>query len=119
MRESPKARERAHTVSAGLSHHGEPAAQKTPEYRGSPPFHTPLASPGERSAGYTQYVPDAYVASQAASQPQPAPRKPAPPAPEPGAMLSTSPTAAKLAAQAAAAAAAQCVESGARARRRR
>lgn len=93
LRDSPKARERSHTVSSTLSHHSDPQsmAQKTPEYRGSPPFHTPMASPGERSAGYTQYVPDAYAPSQASSQPPPPSRKPVPAASEPTPMRATPP----------------------------
>ena len=93
LRDSPKTRERSHTVSSTLSHHSDPQslAQKTPEYRGSPPFHTPMASPGERSAAYTQYVPDSYSSSQAATLPPPATRKPVSATSEPSPMRTTPP----------------------------
>lgn len=94
-RESPKTRERAQTVSSTMSHHNDPQtmAQRTPEYRGSPPFHTPMASPGERSAGYTQYIPDSYGSPQAVSQSQ-ASRKPVPaPQADSTSMRSTPPSA--------------------------
>ncbi|KAI0092873.1 hypothetical protein BDY19DRAFT_926868 [Irpex rosettiformis] len=78
VRESPKTRERSQTTSSLPSQHMDPQvhAQRTPEYRGSPPFHTPMTSPGERTANYTQYVPDSYQAPQGA--PQSTTRKPAP-----------------------------------------
>ncbi|EKM58931.1 uncharacterized protein PHACADRAFT_169408 [Phanerochaete carnosa HHB-10118-sp] len=93
LRDSPKTRERSHTVSSTLSHHSDPQsmAQKTPEYRGSPPYHTPMASPGERSAGYTQYISDTYSSSQAASQPPPSSRKPIPATSDPSLMRTTPP----------------------------
>ncbi|RPD55129.1 hypothetical protein L227DRAFT_615609 [Lentinus tigrinus ALCF2SS1-6] len=75
-RESPKARERSGTVS---SQHAQDSHVRTPEYRGSPQYQTPIASPGERTAGYTQYVQEGYQ-----SQPPPqsatqtVPRKPVP-----------------------------------------
>ena len=100
-RESPKARERSATMSSAISQHSDPQslAQRTPEYRGSPPFHTPMASPGERSAAYTQYIPDSYPSSQAATQAQATSRKPVPAASEPNAMRSTPPMTTKLASQ--------------------
>lgn len=81
VRESPKTRERAQTTSSISSQHldSQPHIQRTPEYRGSPPFHAPMASPGERTAAYTQYVPDSYVPAQSSAQ-QPT-RKPAPAVP--------------------------------------
>ena len=61
-RESPKARERSNTGSsqqlAGDMH------VRTPEYRGSPQYQTPMTSPGERTAGYSQYVQDGYQGQQ-------------------------------------------------------
>ena len=42
---------------------------RTPEYRGSPQYQSPMASPGERTAGYTQYVPESYQ-SQSQQQQQ-------------------------------------------------
>ncbi|OBZ65495.1 hypothetical protein A0H81_14616 [Grifola frondosa] len=77
-RESPKTRDRSATVTSLSSHTGEPpsAANRTPEYRGSPQYQTPMASPNERTATYTQYVPDSYQAATAQQAPSPsAPRK--------------------------------------------
>lgn len=98
VRESPKTRERSSTMP---SQQPDPqsVAQRTPEYRGSPPFHTPMASPGERSAAYTQYIPDSYPSSQGASQPQVSSRKPVPAATEPNPMRTTPPSSAKLTSQ--------------------
>ncbi|PCH41745.1 hypothetical protein WOLCODRAFT_137573 [Wolfiporia cocos MD-104 SS10] len=59
-RESPKTRDRAQTVSSMSSLEGHTAANRSPEYRGSPQYQTPMASPGERTAAYTQYLPDGY-----------------------------------------------------------
>ncbi|KAI0666107.1 hypothetical protein C8Q78DRAFT_985135 [Trametes maxima] len=75
-RESPKTRDRSGTVSS--QHVSEAQGLvRTPEYRGSPQYQTPMASPGERTAAYTQYVPDPYQsAPQAAAQPPT--RKPVP-----------------------------------------
>lgn len=98
-RESPKTRERSQTMSSTMSQHTDTQslAQRTPEYRGSPPFHTPMASPGERTAAYTQYIPDSYTSSQATTQAQSSSRKPVPASSEPNAMRSTPPTTTKLA----------------------
>ncbi|KAI0820703.1 hypothetical protein BC628DRAFT_1329807 [Trametes gibbosa] len=75
-RESPKTRDRSGTVSS--QHVSEAQGSvRTPEYRGSPQYQTPMASPGERTAAYTQYVPESY---QGPTQPssQPPTRKPIP-----------------------------------------
>ena len=78
-RESPKTRERAQTVSSVSSYtDAHTSMTRTPEYRGSPQFVTPLASPGERSAGYTQYIPDSYRSADSQMPPRPASRKGAP-----------------------------------------
>lgn len=75
-RESPKTRDRSGTVSS--QHVNEAQGNvRTPEYRGSPQYQTPMASPGERTAAYTQYVPEAYQPSQQAAT-QPPVRKPVP-----------------------------------------
>ena len=73
-RESPKARERSGTVS---SQHAGEAHVRTPEYRGSPQYQTPMASPGERTASYPQYVQEGYQ-SPPQSATQTVPRKPVP-----------------------------------------
>ncbi|KZT13271.1 uncharacterized protein LAESUDRAFT_710295 [Laetiporus sulphureus 93-53] len=52
-RESPKTRDRSQTMS---SLEGHPSTTRTPEYRGSPQYQTPMASPGERTAAYGQYI---------------------------------------------------------------
>ncbi|KAI0337358.1 hypothetical protein BDW22DRAFT_1339998 [Trametopsis cervina] len=78
VRDSPKTRERSQTTSSISSQHADPqttVAQRTPEYRGSPPFHTPMTSPAERTASYTQYIPEPYQPPQTSAQP--ATRKPA------------------------------------------
>lgn len=72
-RESPKARERSGTVS---SQHAEQHV-RTPEYRGSPQYQTPMTSPAERTAAYVQYVPEGYQ-SPPQSATQTVPRKPVP-----------------------------------------
>ncbi|KAJ3523359.1 hypothetical protein NM688_g8743 [Phlebia brevispora] len=79
-RDSPKTRERSQTTSSASSQlaDAQPLGQRTPEYRGSPPFHTPLASPSERSAAYGQYIPDSYQQQPASVPPQAVPRKPVP-----------------------------------------
>ncbi|KAI0689652.1 hypothetical protein BC835DRAFT_1368235 [Cytidiella melzeri] len=100
VRESPKTRERSQTTSSlPASQHVDMQthAQRTPEYRGSPPFHTPMASPGERTASYTQYVPDSYQTPQGTAQP--ATRKPAPASTESTSPRGTPPAAVKLPAQ--------------------
>ncbi|RDX48554.1 hypothetical protein OH76DRAFT_1404830 [Lentinus brumalis] len=74
-RESPKARERSGTVS---SQHVQDTHARTPEYRGSPQYQTPIASPGERTAGYTQYVQEGYQSQPPQSATQTVPRKPVP-----------------------------------------
>nr|VWO94561.1 Uncharacterized protein [Ganoderma boninense] len=54
---------------------------RTPEYRGSPQYQTPMASPGERTVGYAQYVPENYqtqTQSQLQGAQQNVPRKPVP-----------------------------------------
>ena len=96
VRDSPKTRERSQTTSSLPSQHMDPQthAQRTPEYRGSPPFHTPMTSPNERSASYTQYVPDSYSASQVA--PQSTTRKPAPASTESTSPRGTPPATVKL-----------------------
>ncbi|THH29565.1 hypothetical protein EUX98_g4622 [Antrodiella citrinella] len=68
-RESPKTRERSQTVSsvAGPRSEQEVVSQERTEFRASP-YSTPMASPGERTAAYSQYVPDSY---QSASNPPP------------------------------------------------
>ncbi|KAI0751825.1 hypothetical protein C8Q80DRAFT_1159557 [Daedaleopsis nitida] len=73
-RESPKTRERSGTVS---SQHAGDAHVRTPEYRGSPQYQTPMASPGERTASYTQYVQEGYQAPPQSAT-QTVPRKPVP-----------------------------------------
>ncbi|KAI0637523.1 hypothetical protein C8Q77DRAFT_1153257 [Trametes polyzona] len=75
-RESPKTRDRSGTVSS--QHVNEAQGNvRTPEYRGSPQYQTPMASPGERTAAYTQYIPESYGSPpQAATQPPT--RKPVP-----------------------------------------
>ncbi|KZT74611.1 hypothetical protein DAEQUDRAFT_660368, partial [Daedalea quercina L-15889] len=81
-RDSPKTRDRSQTVSSVSSMEGHSAAARTPEYRGSPQFHTPMASPGERTAAYTQYVPEGYRDQGGNAQslgPTPPTRKPVPP----------------------------------------
>ncbi|TBU29180.1 hypothetical protein BD311DRAFT_661819 [Dichomitus squalens] len=74
-RESPKGhtRERSGTVSSAQAQQLQ-GEVRTPEYRGSPQYQTPMASPNERTAGYTQYVPENY---QQGAQ-QNVPRKPVP-----------------------------------------
>jgi hypothetical protein len=96
IRESPKTRERSQTTSSLQSQHLESQthAQRTPEYRGSPPFHTPMASPGERTASYSQYIPDPYQAPQGNAQS--ATRKPAPASTESTSPRGTPPAAVKL-----------------------
>ncbi|OJT04399.1 hypothetical protein TRAPUB_4855 [Trametes pubescens] len=75
-RESSKTRDRSGTVSS--QHVNEAQGNvRTPEYRGSPQYQTPMASPGERTAAYTQYVPEPYQPPpQSATQPPV--RKPVP-----------------------------------------
>ena len=90
-RESPKGRERSNTASsqqlAGESH------VRTPEYRGSPQYQSPMASPGERTATYSQYVQEGYQAQTQGVVPA-ASRK----ATETNSTRLTPPTASKLAA---------------------
>lgn len=75
-RESPKTRERAQTVSSVSSYtDAHTSVNRTPEYRGSPQYTTPLGSPGERSASYAQYVPDSYRPVDPQIPPRPASRK--------------------------------------------
>ncbi|TCD66211.1 hypothetical protein EIP91_001658 [Steccherinum ochraceum] len=76
-RESPKTRERSQTTSSVVPPRvdQEVVSQDRPEYRASPPYQTPMTSPAERTAAYTQYVPDSY--QSAASLPPS--RKPVPP----------------------------------------
>ena len=75
-RESPKTRERSGTVS---SQHAQDTHVRTPEYRGSPQYQTPMTSPGERTAGYTQYVQEGYPNQpQSQATVQTVPRKPVP-----------------------------------------
>ncbi|OSD01919.1 hypothetical protein PYCCODRAFT_1368324 [Trametes coccinea BRFM310] len=77
-RESPKTRDRSGTTSSQQMGEAQGHA-RTPEYRGSPQYQTPMASPGERTAAYTQYVPDSYQGStQQQSSSQPPMRKPVP-----------------------------------------
>lgn len=97
-RDSPKARDRSQTVS---SMEGHVAAARTPEYRGSPQFQTPMTSPGERTATYTQYVPDVYRDQGGSAQtqgPTPPTRKPVPPVgpAEAAPTRTTPPTSSKL-----------------------
>lgn len=96
IRESPKTRERSQTTSSLPSQHldPQPHPQRTPEYRGSPPYHTPMASPGERSASYTQYVPDSYQSPKPTAQS--ATRKPAPASTESTSPRGTPPATVKL-----------------------
>ncbi|EED80512.1 predicted protein [Postia placenta Mad-698-R] len=78
IRESPRTRDRSQTVSSISSLDGH-SSQRTPEYRGSPQYQTPLASPGERSATYPQYAPEGYQVQATATQgPTPPTRKPVP-----------------------------------------
>ncbi|KAH8105441.1 hypothetical protein BXZ70DRAFT_887164 [Cristinia sonorae] len=74
-RESPKTRERSQTTSSAVAPRVEQevVSQERPDYRASPPYQTPLTTPNERSAGYSQYIPDSY---QSASNPPN--RKPVP-----------------------------------------
>lgn len=100
-RDSPKARDRSQTVSSISSMEGHTAAARTPEYRGSPQFQTPMASPGERTATYTQYVPEGYRDQGGNTQtqgPTPPTRKPVPPVnpAEAAPTRSTPPTSSKL-----------------------
>ncbi|KAM5540739.1 hypothetical protein V8D89_005770 [Ganoderma adspersum] len=71
---------------------------RTPEYRGSPQYQTPMASPGERTAAYTQYVPESYQSQQQGAQ-QNVARKPVPAAvaSEANATRLTPPASSKLA----------------------
>ncbi|KAH9949164.1 hypothetical protein B0H21DRAFT_688764 [Amylocystis lapponica] len=73
LRESPKSRDRAQTVGSLPSAHD--SSGRTPEYRGSPQYSTPLASPGERTAAYAQYVPDGYSPGNPQGAAPPALRK--------------------------------------------
>ncbi|KAL6304146.1 hypothetical protein BKA93DRAFT_826126 [Sparassis latifolia] len=68
-------RDRAQTVSSQLPVHDTNGANRTPEYRGSPQYATPMSSPNERSAGYTQYVPEGYQAGNSQGPTPPALRK--------------------------------------------
>ena len=100
-RDSPKARERSQTVSSVASMESHAAAARTPEYRGSPQFQTPMASPGERTTAYTQYVPEGYRDQGGNIQtqgPTPPTRKPVPPVgpTEAAPTRSTPPTSSKL-----------------------
>ncbi|PIL36410.1 hypothetical protein GSI_00098 [Ganoderma sinense ZZ0214-1] len=73
---------------------------RTPEYRGSPQYPAPMASPGERTAGYTQYVPENYQnQGQQQGAQQNVPRKPVPAAvaSEASATRLTPPASSKLA----------------------
>ncbi|KAI8984818.1 hypothetical protein BD414DRAFT_441649 [Trametes punicea] len=77
-RDSPKARDRSGTVSSQHVSEAQGHA-RTPEYRGSPQYHTPVASPGERTATYTQYIQESYQSPpQQQSTAQPPTRKPVP-----------------------------------------
>lgn len=81
-RDSPQTRERSQTTSSSTSQHSDQqslASRGTPEYRatGSPPYVTPLSTPGERSASFGSYVQEAYQ-PQAAGTTQAVPRKPVP-----------------------------------------
>ncbi|KAI0075411.1 hypothetical protein K474DRAFT_1664267 [Panus rudis PR-1116 ss-1] len=80
-RDSPKTRERSQTTSSVVPPPLDSlvrTSDRVTDFHGSPPFQTPMASPAERTAAYTQYVPDSYQPSQVASVA--VPRKPAPPA---------------------------------------
>ncbi|TFY67074.1 hypothetical protein EVJ58_g1858 [Rhodofomes roseus] len=80
-RDSPKTRDRSQTVSSISSMEGHAAVARTPEYRGSPQFQAPMVSPGERTAVYTQYVPEGYRDQGGNTQvqgPTPPTRKPVP-----------------------------------------
>ncbi|KAH9936820.1 uncharacterized protein BXZ73DRAFT_45033 [Epithele typhae] len=69
-RESPQTRERSST--GGSQQLGGEGHVRTPEYRGSPQYQAPMASPGERSAGYKQYVPEGYPSPPLGPQAGPA-----------------------------------------------
>ncbi|CCM05730.1 uncharacterized protein FIBRA_07962 [Fibroporia radiculosa] len=99
-RESPKTRDRSQTVSSISSLENHSVANRTPEYRGSPQYQTPMASPGERTAAYTQYVSEGYQSGNAQGPTPPALRKPAlgSAAAEAAATRSTPPATSKLAA---------------------
>ncbi|CAL1701999.1 unnamed protein product [Somion occarium] len=78
-RESPKTRERSQTTSSIVSPLADSqlrGQERSPDYRGSPQYQSPMASPGERTAAYAQYVPDSYQSSH--SPTGPVPRKPPP-----------------------------------------
>ncbi|KAI0771681.1 hypothetical protein BD413DRAFT_604432 [Trametes elegans] len=76
-RESPKARDRSGTVSSQQVGDGQNGLGRTPDSRGSPQYQTPMASPGERTAAYTQYVPESYPSPPQAPSQAPT-RKPVP-----------------------------------------
>ncbi|KAH9887672.1 hypothetical protein C8Q73DRAFT_656509 [Cubamyces lactineus] len=99
-RESPKTRDRSGTVSSQHVNEAQGHA-RTPEYRGSPQYQTPMASPGERTAAYTQYVPESYQQGPPPQQTstQPPTRKPVPNvgAGDAAATRSTPPATSKLA----------------------
>ncbi|KAF7799972.1 hypothetical protein EIP86_011215 [Pleurotus ostreatoroseus] len=92
-RDSPKTRERSQTTSSTSSQHSDlqSMTQRTPEYRGSPSFHTPLSSPGERTAGYAQYIPESYQQQQVQGTAQSVPRKPVPVLPPDAPSMRTTP----------------------------
>ncbi|KAI0368413.1 hypothetical protein BV20DRAFT_948189 [Pilatotrama ljubarskyi] len=74
-RESPKTRDRSGTVSSQHVSEAQGHA-RTPEYRGSPQYQTPMASPGERTAAYTQYIQESYQPPQQQQQQQPTAQPP-------------------------------------------
>lgn len=78
-RESPKTRERSQTQSSITSPLVDPQGrgqERPSDFRGSPQYQSPMASPNERTAQYTQYIPDAYPSQQ--SPTGPVTRKPPP-----------------------------------------
>ncbi|KAI0959100.1 hypothetical protein AcW1_004029 [Taiwanofungus camphoratus] len=100
VRESPKTRDRSQTISSISSHDSQTASNRTPEYRGSPQYATPMASPGERTAAYTQYLPDGYQVNniqQGATPPAMRKTVPGQVSTESAAMRLTPPAASKLA----------------------
>ncbi|OCH93271.1 hypothetical protein OBBRIDRAFT_725125 [Obba rivulosa] len=77
-RESPITRDRSGTVSS-ITHSADGrTSNRSPEYRGSPQYTTPMTTPSERTATYTQYIPEGYSAVNSQGQPSAVPRKPVP-----------------------------------------
>ncbi|EMD41139.1 hypothetical protein CERSUDRAFT_111705 [Gelatoporia subvermispora B] len=78
-RESPITRDRSGTVSSitQLSAEGR-TSDRSPEYRGTPQYVTPMTTPSERTAAYTQYIPEGYQASNVQGQSPGVARKPVP-----------------------------------------